>query len=143
MLTQAEADALIAMQKRFITPRPISLPPGVDETHELIGEDKRERFLLDLWRGTMRLSKYKMQTRGRIIVVLVRLDINGAPHTNPDGQILDGTHLHIYREGFDDRWASPIDPELFRDVEDTGIAFKDFCRFCNIEEIPPYQEVLL
>jgi hypothetical protein len=109
MLTQAEADALIAMQKRFITPRPISLPPGVDETHELIGEDKRERFLLDLWRGTMRLSKYKMQTRGRIIVVLVRLDINGAPHTNPDGQILDGTHLHIYREGFDHRWASPID----------------------------------
>mgnify|MGYP000935963742 FL=1 len=80
MLTQAEANALIAMRKRFVAPRPISLPPGIDETHELIGEDKREHFLLDLWRGTMRLSKYKMQTRGRIIVVLVRLDIRLATY---------------------------------------------------------------
>jgi hypothetical protein len=142
MLTQAEADALIAMRKRFFKLRTISLPPGVDETHELIGDDKRERFLLDLWRGTMRLSKYRMQTRGRIIIVLVRLDIKGAPHTNPDGQILDGTHLHIYREGFDDKWAYPVNPEVFHDIDNAGTVFEDFCRFCHVEEIPPYQEVL-
>lgn len=69
--------------------------------------------------------------------------IYGSPHTNPDGQILDGTHLHLYREGFDDKWAYTVDPELFHDVEDAGTAFKDFCRYCHIEEIPPYQEVLL
>lgn len=142
MLTQAEADALIVMPKRFVNPCAISLPPGLDETHELIGDDQRERFLLDLWRGTMRLSKYKMQARGRIIVVLVRLDINGAPHTNPDGQLLDGTHLHIYQEGFDDKWAYPIDPEQFHDLDNAGFAFEDFCRFCHIGGIPPYQEVL-
>ncbi len=142
MLTQAEADALIDMRKRFLKPRTISLPPGVDESHELIGDDKREHFLLDLWRGTMRLSKYKMQTRGRIIVVLVRLDINSSPHTNPDDQIIGGSHLHIYKEGFDDKWAYPVDPKLFRDIQDAGTAFMDFCRFCNIENIPPYQEVL-
>lgn len=140
MLTQAEADTLIAMPKRFVNPCVISLPPGVDETHELIGADLRERFLLDLWRGTMRLSKYKMQARGRIIVVLVRLDINGAPHTNPDGQLLDGTHLHVYREGFDDKWAYPIDPEVFHDIGNVGFAFEDFCRLCHIEEIPPFQD---
>lgn len=133
---------MITMRKRFIKSRRISLPPGVDETHELIGDDRRERFLLDLWRGTMRLSKYRMQTRGRIIVVLVRLEINGAPHTNPDGQVIDGTHIHIYREGFDDKWAYPVNPERFRDINNAGIAFEDFCRFCHIEEIPPYQEVI-
>ena len=141
MLTQAEADALIAMRKCFVSPRSISMPPGIDETHELIGEDKREHFLLDLWRGTMRLSKYKMQTRGRIIVVLVRLDINGAPHTNPDGQILDGTHLHIYRKASMTNGHIQLIEE-FHDVENAGAAFKDFCRFCHIEEIPPYQGVL-
>lgn len=142
MLMQTEADALIAMRKRFIKSRRISLPPGLDETHELIGDDLRERFLLDLWRGTMRLSKYRMQTRGRIIIVLVRLEINGAPHTNPDGQIIGGTHIHIYREGFHDKWAYPVSSESFRDINNAVIAFEDFCRFCHIEELPPYQEVI-
>lgn len=72
MLTQAEADALIAMPKRFVNPCTISLSPGV---HALIGDDRRERFQLDLWRGIMRLSKYRMRTRGRIIVVLQGLHL--------------------------------------------------------------------
>ena len=38
--------------------------------------------------------------------------------------------------------AYPVDPKLFRDIQDAGTAFMDFCRFCNIENIPPYQEVL-
>ena len=143
MLTQTEADTLIAMRKRFLNPHTISLPPGVNETHELIGDEQREIFLLDLWRGIMRLSKYKMQTRGRITVVLVRLDINGAPHTNPDGQKIDGTHIHIYREGFDDKWAFPVNSAEFRNIDNAGNTFEDFCRFCHVEEIPPYQEVVL
>jgi len=65
-------------------------------TLDLIGNDNRERFLLDLWRGIFKLSKVKYQTRGRQIIVLARLDINGAPHTNPDGGKVTGTHLHIY-----------------------------------------------
>jgi hypothetical protein len=48
MLTQTEADVLIAMRKRFEVSRTISMPPGVDESHPLIGEDPRERFLLDV-----------------------------------------------------------------------------------------------
>lgn len=35
MLTQTEAETLIAMRKRFLNPHTISLPPGVNETHEL------------------------------------------------------------------------------------------------------------
>ena len=143
MLTQTEADALIAMRKHFRSSHNISLLPGVDETYELIGTDHREGFFLDLWRGTIRLSKYKLQTIGRMIIVLVRLDINGAPHTNPDGQKLDGTHIHIYREGFEDKWAFPVDPAVFRNIDNVGTTFEDFCLFCHIEEIPPYQEVLL
>jgi len=143
MLTQTEADALISMRKTFVRPSAISVPPGTDQTHELIGDDKREQFLLDIWRGTLRLSKLKYQTRGRKVIVLVRLDINGAPHTNPDGTRVKGHHLHFYREGYEDKWAYAIDPAEFANVSDIQQALTDFCRYCNIVDMPPFQGGLL
>jgi hypothetical protein len=143
MLTQTEADALIAMGKTFPQSVTISISPGTDQTHELIGDDKRERFLLDLWRGMLRLSKLRHQTRGRKVIVLVRLDIDGAPHTNPDGTRLNGTHIHVYREGYEDKWAYPIDRTEFRNSSDIQQTFEDFCRYCNVQNIPPFQEGLL
>jgi hypothetical protein len=143
MLTQAEADELMVMKKNFASPSTIFIPPGVDDTHELIGADPKERFLLDIWRSRFRLSKLRFQTRGRQVIVLVRLDIDGAPHTNPDGVRLSGTHLHLYREGYGDKWAQPIDPAQFRDTRDIERAFEDFCHYCNVEGIPPFQPGLL
>lgn len=75
------------MEKQFVRPpASISIPPGADETYELVGQGDRERFQLDVWRGTLRLSKLKLQNRARSVVVLVRLDVGAAPHTNPDGK---------------------------------------------------------
>jgi hypothetical protein len=96
MLTQAEADALIAMEKRFIQLLPDTLRPGKNQTFELSGyPDTKERFFLDLWRGSIKLTKYRFQNRGRKVVILVRLELNVAPHTNPDGTRIGGTHLHL------------------------------------------------
>jgi hypothetical protein len=143
MLTQTEANTLIAMEKTFVHPATISMPAGTDQTHELISPDKRERFLLDLWRGMFRLSKFKYQTRGRKVIVLVRLDIDGAPHTNPDGTKLNGTHIHLYRQGFEDKWASPLDPGQFANPADIERTLGDFCRYCNIQDVPQFQGELL
>lgn len=143
MLTQAEANSLIAMQKSFVQNRPISIPPGSDQTHDLVGADPRERFLLDLWRGAIRLSKVKFQTRGRKVIVLVRLDVDGAPHTNPDGAKLGGTHLHLYREGYDAKWAFPLPPADFSDVGNLRRTFYDFCGYCRIVRPPPFQQGLV
>ena len=112
MLTQAEADQLMAMAKHFIRPpATITIRPGADDTYELAGPSDRERFLLDVWRGTIKLTKLKYQNRARTAVVLVRLDVDGAPHTNPDGVKFPGTHLHLFREGYDDKWAHLVDEE--------------------------------
>lgn len=143
MLTQAEADTLIAMQKTFSGSATISLHAGADQTHELIGADKKEKFLLDLSRGTIRLSKVKLQTRARTAIVLVRLDVDGSPHTNPDGSSIGRTHIHLYREGFDDKWAYQIDPTLFASPENIEETFKSFCGYCNITGVPIFQEDLL
>ena len=143
MLTQAEADQFMQMVKRFVrAPASITIPPGVDDTYDLVGPNDRERFLLDVWRGTLRLSKLKFQNRARAVIVLVRLDVDGAPHTNPDGQRLSGTHLHLFQEGYDDRWAYPLDPEIFTLLSDPGTTFQEFCAFCKIESPPPVQGVI-
>lgn len=139
MLSQAEADALIAMAKTFAEQSAISIPPGTDETRGLIGAAPKERFLLDIWRGTLRLSKYRYQTRGRQVFVLVRLCIDGAPQTNPDGTRLTGSHLHVYREGYDDKWAQPLDASRFSDPTDIARTLEDFCSYCNIQGLPPFQ----
>ena len=143
MLTQAEADALIAMQKQFSYPAAISLPPGSDQTHELVGSDPKEKFLLDLSRGTIRLSEVEFQTRGRSVIVLVRLDLDGSPHTNPDGSQVGRSHIHLYRERFDDKWASSIDPTTFANLDDIEETFKRFCEYCSISGVPSFQEGLL
>jgi hypothetical protein len=139
MLTQSEADLLIAMKKTFAHLSTLSIQPGDDQTHELIGDDKREKFFLDIWRATFRLSKIKYQNRGRNVIVLVRLDIDGSPHTNPDETTVGRSHLHIYRERYEDKWAYEIDKSEFTDIHDIQNSFYDFCRYCHIENVPPFQ----
>ncbi len=132
------------MVKHFVRPpATITIPPGADDTYELADPNNRETFLLDVWRGTLRLSKLKYQNRVRTVVILIRLDVDGAPHTNPDGERLSGTHLHLFKEGFDDKWAFPVDGERFPTLSDPGGLFHDFCAFCNIESPPPVQGVII
>ena len=132
------------MAKRFVRPpATITIPPGLDESHELVDLANRERFTLDIWRGTLRLTKLKFQNRVRTIVVLARLDVDGAPHTNPDGQKVSGTHLHLFKEGYEDRWAYPVDSKVFTLLADPGTTFQEFCSYCQIESPPPVQGVIV
>jgi hypothetical protein len=98
-LTQAEADALIAMEKHRANEERSDFPMGGQSVVvPLQSEDRREQFLLDLSRGRIDMLKVKLQNRGRQVVVLVRLDLGGAPHRNPDDEEIAAPHLHVYRE---------------------------------------------
>ena len=84
-LTQAEADALVAMQKRRADEKRYDYPfPGERLTVPLVSIDDRESFLIDLRRARIALAKGTYQNRARQTVVLVRLDFGGSPHRNPD-----------------------------------------------------------
>ena len=143
MLHQAEADRLITMRKWFRSGDAVTLRPGDSRSIDLDGEDPSERFALDLWRGTIRLTKVRYQNRARGCIALVRLELDSAPHTNPDGTKIGGTHVHIFREGYEDKWAMSLDPSRFSDPGDFVQTFRDFCDYCNIDKVPPFQEVLL
>jgi len=136
-LTQAEADALIAMAKHRLDGTEWDYPDlGGAVSIPLVSADRREQFVLDLRRGRIDLAKGTYQNRGRQVVVLVRLDFGGTPHRNLDGEEIDSPHLHIYREGFLDKWAMPVPAGDFRDVTNPGQTLDDFMRFCNIVEPP-------
>ncbi len=139
-LTQTEADALIAMEKYRINESRSHFPLGGEFVSlPLESADRREQFLLDLSRGRIDLRKVKMQARGRQVVVLVRLDLGGAPHRNPDDAEIPAPHVHLYREGYGDKWAIPLPAEHFRDPSYVWITFEDFLRYCNITR-PPHVE---
>ncbi|MDX2206157.1 MAG: hypothetical protein SFU57_00800 [Gemmatimonadales bacterium] len=139
-LTQAEADALIAMEKHRANEEHADFPmSGQSVVFPLQSADRREQFLLDLSRGRIDLLKVKMQNRGRQVVVLVRLDLGGAPHRNPDGEEVPVPHLHVYREGYGDKWAVPVPADRFSDITDIWGTLDEFMRFCNISQ-PPHIE---
>lgn len=69
--------------------------------------------------------------------VLLRLDYNvDDPHRNPDGSMLKGSHLHMYVEGFRERWAKELPATVFSDFTDKQRTLCEFLKYCNVEEIP-------
>src|SRR3954463_2406653 len=101
ILLQSEADALIAMEKIRVNDNANRYPnPGDKLMLPLTSRDGREAFILDVSRSQINFAKVTHQNRARQIVVLMRLDIGGAPHRNPDGEEIPCPHLHIYREGY-------------------------------------------
>ncbi len=139
-LTQAEADALIRMEKRRANEQRYDFPwQGEKLILPLQSPDKRESFFLDISRGRIDLAKTRYQNRARQVVILVRLDLAGAPHRNPDGSEISCPHLHVYREGFGDKWAKPVPAEYFSNTSDIWSVLQDFMRYCNITQ-PPYIE---
>ena len=135
-LTQEEADALMEMEKHkvnddnglFVLQGIVSIP--------LTSADKREDFLLDIRRARIDLSKGTYQNRARQVVILVRLDFGTKPHRNPNGDIIESPHIHIYRGGFGHKWADPINKKHFSKPDDIWQLLKDFMKFCNITEPP-------
>ncbi len=143
-LTQAEADLLIAMEKHRANDDQWEYPDfGGSISIPLISPDRRENFFLDLYRGRIDLQKGTYQNRSRQVIVLVRLDFGGQPHRNPDGEEVPAPHLHVFREGFADKWAvpAPLDsfPHLGTNLWET---LNDFMIFCNVTKQPLIQKGL-
>lgn len=140
LLSQTEADYLIALQKRVIDSSVQVFPqPGGKLVLELESLDRSEDFYVDVSRGRIDLSKITYQNRAREIVVLMRLDLGGPPHRNPDGEQMPCPHLHIYREAFGDKWAYPVPAAQFTQLGDLQQTLTDFLNACNVVEHPIFQ----
>ncbi len=149
ILTQTEADALIDIKKNYdessisTDNSRLALPDlGGKLIVPLICVNKREKFSLDITRSRIDLLKETKQLRGRQVVVLVRLDIGGAPHRNPDDEEVSSPHLHVYREGYGDKWAGPVPSDKFSNLSDSWQTLQDFMKYCNIDKLPQFERGL-
>jgi hypothetical protein len=141
-LPQTEADALLAMHKRRKEVTLYHLPGQRGKlTVPLEALTGHEIFMLDVARGGISLEKRTYQHRARLTLILARLDF-GTPHRNPDDQEIGAPHLHLYREGFHDKWAFPVPPDQFPNVGDLWQTLFDFMRYCNIVEPPEFNREL-
>ena len=136
-ITQVEADHLMAMEKRCQEDKDWIFPnPGERLSIPLVSLDKRENFVLDVTRVRIKLTKATYQNRARAAIILLRLDLGGAPHRNPDGEEIECPHLHLYREGFGDKWAMRLPADLYSDPSDLFASFLAFMKQCRVVELP-------
>ena len=144
-LTQAEADELMSMEKHRLSDDAVPYPaPGRNVTIELRSTDKREEFLLDVWRSDKNPRRARFQIRAKRAKILARIDLGGQPHSNrEDEPDIPAPHLHLYREGWGDGWARPVPPEDFTALDDHFRTLEEFMIYCNITTPPKFQWELL
>ena len=142
-ISQDEANILFAMEKYRINDDIVNFPScGAKINVYLESKNKKERFVLDVNTSSMSLLKCTFQNRTRETIILCRLDISGPPHRNPDGKELGTSHIHYYREGYDDKWAYDIPSDSFSNIKDHWQTLFDFMKHCNIVETPNFNKGL-
>lgn len=140
LISQAEADMLIAMEKQRISDENIELLAltPLNLNINLISMDYKEEFVLSIWRSFFSLQKSSFRNFAKKTITLVRVDLGGRPHRNPDGEEIGCPHIHIYREGFGDKWAFELPTEKFSDPSNFLTTHRDFLSYCNITRPPNF-----
>jgi len=142
-LTQQEADLLIALEKHRVDEQVYTCPlPGGKVIIPLQSHDGAEEFLLDVTRGAKNVIKVSLQNRCQGSVVLVRF-CNAVPHRNPDDEVIPPPHIHLYREGYADKWAMPLPVGQFSNVADVSSCVIDFMTLCNVTVKPNFTGALI
>lgn len=132
-LSQEKANNLIAMDK-FFTKNKQRLPQVFEHAKiELSDSAKSITFYFDIDRRGKIELKSTLQNRYETNEILVRLDINGPEHINPDGTKVGRNHIHIYKEGYADRWAYDTDKFGFGVYNSFQEYFFKFCEYCHIQ----------
>ena len=142
-MDQETADYLLKIEKRILNKSILFPLPNNKLTLNVKSLSGNEIFLLDINRaGIINISRCTFQERYNE-TILIRLDLDkNKLHKNPDNKIIKGPHLHIYQKDFGDRWAyslSEMNPCPFSDISDLHTSFIEFCRYCNINNIPAIQ----
>lgn len=137
-LDQGTADYLIGCRKIYAHPDcVIKIATGDSKEIDFYAQDNRKEAFRVLVNGHSRNpKKLTIQLMARHSVVLLRLDTVGV-HQNPDGEIVKGLHLHVYRQHHDARFASS-NPREFQSKPDPLALIVPFLEYCNCIQVPKF-----
>ncbi len=140
-MTKEKAQELINVMKRILTTGIYYLPPAGTMNKIPLQSvlSPKDRFLVYV----NRKSKI-VQNKYTLLLHfpeenLIRIDVNGTVHVNPDGTQIPCPHIHMRTkdQGQWDQWAFEL-PAIFGDTEDCTVTLRDFLHYChanNISEI--------
>lgn len=140
-LSEEEAGDLIQELKDSVISE-FDMPEGKQrgKGFEVIGKESESEYRIDLYRGIIDYDKHSVNARlMKGGVVLMRLCVGGHPHTNPDGTVIAGTHLHIYKAGHGARFAYPMDISSPDFINDTILLLNRF----NVVKKPHFNDGML
>lgn len=136
MLQQAQADRLRALPKQMQAAALIVPTPRNRKTWPAVATDGTASFLVDMAQGGIAGSSLKCQERYLLTEILVRLDVYGPPHRNPDHATVPTPRVHLYREGYNDAWAYPLPVGLDVSSRDLRQILHNFLAYCGFATIP-------
>jgi len=156
-ITQEDADFFFGMEKFPEEEKEFQFPiSGKKLTIGFTSKDKRENFLFDIYRGSIRITKITYQNRVRKAFILRRLDLDGPTHVNPEAEVvplpflepyngmeIPTPHLHIYVEGYAEKWAIPATDVLEIGDKDMYEMMELFFSYCNVKKSPNIIKMIL
>jgi hypothetical protein len=113
-MTDSEAESLIADLKRLVSmDKNLQLPKqGEKGNYPTESSYKSDKFTVFIYRGSKEMGKITYHAMDNATnTPLLRLDVNAQEHTNPDGEKISGSHLHIFKEGYEIKYAIEFDIE--------------------------------
>lgn len=128
-LTTDEAKRLIEIVKNALIDIISAPQPGTHFEFDATGEETKDLFTVDIFRGKINKNKYNYGARiKKNGIILLELHINaGNTHVNPDGEKIKGSHWHYYTQEEGLRNAFPsgnLDSQDF--IENTLLFLEKF-----------------
>ena len=134
-LTQAQADALLRVGKIFLDKSSIVVNRPFNFRRDLQSvANQEDKFYLNVSQTSIEFSKYSTTTRFFSIPLARACISEDAIHENPDGEMIRGPHIHIYKEGYNDCFAEPLEKHGFTTTEIANF-LDEFLKYCFIEKI--------
>ncbi len=137
MLTQVQAEEMIAACKHIedVVFVPVWLDGNTAAVrYVVLGAPLDQKLIFSIERTDIPgkpLLAVTFQLRHEHGEVLLRLDF-GPSHPNPGRVIIGSPHLHRYREGWGDAWATPWEGKPLRSADDLLVVTKSFLYVCGI-----------
>ena len=140
LLNQEEVEKLYELIK-IIKEDVIQFPDyGQKGKYEAESKTTRDVFVFNIVRGSkIKPKKCSYQISLESNEILFRIDLDGSPHPNPDGEIIPCPHIHVYKyDGtpYIENWAFPLNEKLPTNPDDLAQVFIDFLKYNNVENIP-------